>query len=145
MNISKQSKGFTLIELLIAITIVAILAAVAVPLYLKHRAEAMMSELLNIAQGIKPIVADCMQKVPTSDIMTKCVNGQNGIPTYGSAAASGTTIQISTVSPGSIVVEKNLDGDLLTSEAVILTPTMDADGFITWSVSCSSASLATFC
>lgn len=48
-----KSKGFTLIELMIAVIIVGILAAVAVPMYQNYAAKAQFSEALTISEAAK--------------------------------------------------------------------------------------------
>ncbi|WP_306815276.1 pilin [Limnobacter parvus] len=49
----KGSKGFTLIELMIAIAIVGVLAAIAVPAFSNYLARARVSEAINYAQSCK--------------------------------------------------------------------------------------------
>lgn len=54
-------KGFTLIELLIAVAIVGILAAIAVPAYQDYVIRAQVSEGINIVQGLKAEVESYYQ------------------------------------------------------------------------------------
>ncbi len=49
----KATQGFTLIELMIAIAIVGVLAAVAVPQFTDYLGRARVSEAMNLAQGCK--------------------------------------------------------------------------------------------
>jgi type IV pilus assembly protein PilA len=49
----KNAKGFTLIELMIAIAIVGVLAAIAVPAFSNYLARARVSEAINYAQSCK--------------------------------------------------------------------------------------------
>jgi type IV pilus assembly protein PilA len=54
---SKEA-GFTLIELMIVVAIIAILAAIAIPLYLNYTARAQGTEALSLAGGFKPAVSE---------------------------------------------------------------------------------------
>ncbi|MGE9548466.1 pilin [Snodgrassella sp. CS2] len=56
-----QAKGFTLIEIMIAITVIGILAAIAVPLYADYSARAQLAEGVNLAGNLKAQVLDNMQ------------------------------------------------------------------------------------
>lgn len=49
----KNTRGFTLIELMIAIAIVGVLAAIAVPQFSSYLARARVSEAINYAQSCK--------------------------------------------------------------------------------------------
>lgn len=53
----KQQNGFTIIELLIATTVIAILAAIAIPVYFNFTARAKVAEPLAVASGAKQGVA----------------------------------------------------------------------------------------
>lgn len=52
------SKGFTLIELMIVVTIVGILAAVAIPAYSNYITRAQVSEALTMGLGLKTTLSD---------------------------------------------------------------------------------------
>lgn len=53
-----QQKGFTLIELMMVVAIIAILAIIAIPAYHNFVVRARISELLNIADEAKTLVAE---------------------------------------------------------------------------------------
>ena len=48
-----NAKGFTLIELMIVVTIIGILAAIAIPAYQNYTTRAQVSEAFNMASAIK--------------------------------------------------------------------------------------------
>ncbi len=53
----KKQQGFTLIELMIAVAIIGILAAVAIPQYQKYVARAQVSEAVTLLSGLKsPVI-----------------------------------------------------------------------------------------
>ena len=72
-----KAYGFTLIELLIAIAIVAILAAVAVPSYMGHLRAAEFSSTVAAAKELKTPVSQCIMKNKDAK---NCVSGKYGIP-----------------------------------------------------------------
>lgn len=70
---TRRIKGFTLIELMIAIIIIGILAAVAVPVYQSYAAKAQFSEAITVTEAIKldavsQIITDGSCKKATADI-----------------------------------------------------------------------------
>ena len=54
----KIQSGFTLIEVMIVVTIIAILAAVALPAYQNYTKRSHVSEGLSLASGVKASVAE---------------------------------------------------------------------------------------
>jgi len=73
----QTQRGFTLLELLIVVTIIGILAAVAVPSYTSYTAKARFSEVLSISNSYKTAVAMCIQ---TNGSPVGCNHNTNGIP-----------------------------------------------------------------
>jgi prepilin-type N-terminal cleavage/methylation domain-containing protein len=123
----KGARGFTLIELLIAIAIVAILAAVAVPSYLSHLRSAEFSSTVSVADSLKAAVAKCIEK---NSGLTGCSSGSNAIPAAVTAAAA---------IPGSSVTNGVITGTAETgasygvaSATYILTPTYTAGSPMSW-------------
>jgi type IV pilus assembly protein PilA len=69
--------GFTLIELLIAITIVGILMAIAIPSYQNYTRKAHYSEIVQAASPFKLGIEECYQ---TMNDLAVCQAGKNGVP-----------------------------------------------------------------
>ena len=87
----KKSGGFTLIELMIVIAIIAILAAILVPNFIRARAQgqftACKSNLKNIGTALEMYSTDASGRYPTAlTILTP--NYLKNIPTCPSAGAA---------------------------------------------------------
>src|SRR6185503_3548444 len=97
MKYGYKAKGFTLIELMIAIAIVGILAAIAVPSYLTYTQKAKFSEVIMATGPFRSAVDICSQ---STGALTACANNQNGVP--GAAGASGQITSIVTAANGTV-------------------------------------------
>jgi len=76
----RNQQGFTLIELMIVVAIIAILAAIAIPLYLNYTAQAEGSEATTLMDGAKTAVVSYYNETgafPTG-------NGSAGLANKGS-------------------------------------------------------------
>jgi type IV pilus assembly protein PilA len=58
MNHVKQQRGFTLIELMLVVTIIGILASIAIPDYQQYVTRAKLAEVFEMSSPIKKAIAD---------------------------------------------------------------------------------------
>ena len=97
--IMSKHKGFTLIELMIVVTIIGILATIAVALYSNYssriRAVATMVELNSIKEAIR----ECGH---IEGRFNNCAAGSNGIPTLASIPVTRNIVRMTSINQGII-------------------------------------------
>ena len=132
MKYSKQyhsSKGFTLIELMIAVSIIGILVALAVPAYSDFMIRSKIAECINGAAVAKVGITEYQQTLgewPPSMADAGLVN--TGVSTFCTA------INNYQASDGSftIDVDEAAVDVVLTNISPVLTPTVTASNIINW-------------
>ena len=128
-----------MIELLIAIAIVGVLAAIAVPSYYNYIKKADFSEIVMVADSYRNYIGECISRLNTP---IGCNGGRYNIPANIASvagAAATSPIKSITVADGVITVTPNqlpgMDADT-SKYTYILTPTLDKTSqVITWEVS----------
>jgi len=129
MKHCNNETGFSLIELMVVIGIVALLAAIAIPLYLSFTARAEASEALSLGSGIENRVVEYYsqhQAWPSADPANDIV----GAAAPGSIR--GKYVTAVTVRRGTIVASFGGDANArLDGNALILSPSAHT-GAIDW-------------
>lgn len=126
---NKYKSGFTLIELLIAIAIIGILVAMALPSYQSYTKRAHYIEIVQATAPFKLGVEECFQINSVLDI---CKSGTNGVPqNIESGKGIGLVDSVIVSNNGKITVTpKNLYG-ITTADTYILTP-IKQNNQLTW-------------
>ncbi len=119
-------KGFTLIELLIVVTILGILALVAVPTYQSYTKRSYFSEVIQATGPFKIGVETCFQgKGGTAAALTACgTPGSFGIPANSGASGNITSV---TVGASGVITGTGLAATT-GGGTYILTPTLTSNG-----------------
>lgn len=76
----QNNKGFTIIELMIAVAIIGVLAAIAVPAYGNYLNRAKLSEGVNMMAPFKVALAECAENHGGDPKDTSCAPGKPGMP-----------------------------------------------------------------
>jgi type IV pilus assembly protein PilA len=137
--------GFSLLELMIVLTIVAILAAIAIPNYQLYVKKAKFSEVITQLTTYRTSVEICAQLLGSlGDEQANCgTPGQNEIPNDFVAEATNKhyVASIRTHYEAPLVVISAVSQGLGASYNYILTARYAEDGVLAWSVDPNSSCL----
>jgi prepilin-type N-terminal cleavage/methylation domain-containing protein len=132
--VKKAQAGFTLIELMIVVAIIGILAAVALPAYSKYMDKAKFSEVMLATQAAKTAVEICAQDDGAVTNCSGTAGNTKGIPTDITGSPDKYVNSVTTLA-GVITVVPDAFGGVTAAETYVLTPAIDANGKVQWTVS----------
>lgn len=120
-------QGFSLFELMIAMVIIAILTAIAIPAYQNYIKKAAMTDMLQLSSPYRTAVEICFIE---SGELKSCQSGSNHIP----PSKSSNYVSMISVNQGIITLAGKSS---LSNLTVTLTPKTGQDGELNWVRSCS--------
>jgi prepilin-type N-terminal cleavage/methylation domain-containing protein len=126
----KRQQGFTLMEMIITLMIVGILAGVAIPYYQDYSRRAYYTEVVDAVKPYKFAASECIQRLGT---LVGCDHATNNIPNAITADTGAVSSLV--VANGVITVDPVAQNGILDSDDYVLTPTLQANGYITWASS----------
>ncbi len=115
------NRAFSLIELMVVITIIGILAGIAIPSYNSYSHRARLSELVTAAAPYKLGVTICYQ---TTGQLNDCDSGKHSIPHAIKRGASSGLVDQLKVYNGVITVTPKAQNGITKDSTFVLKPTI---------------------
>ena len=133
-TLKPNQSGFTLMELMIAVAIIGIIAAIAIPSYIDYTKKAKWTELVKATAPLKVAVAE---HIADNGGIGTCTAGSGGIPADVANVSRIGSLKV--LSSCIIEVKPAAGSGLTTTDDLLLEPTFDsASGLITWA-NCGTA------
>ncbi|QWU99680.1 pilin [Francisella salimarina] len=126
----KIQKGFSLVELMVVIAIIAILAAVAIPMYSNYTTRAKIGTALASVGGLKAQVAENLANSVNGDSNVTYVGEQKTGMAYGTGVNAAGDITLTFTSPvsGSVVLSPNNNGGSVTWNCISTSSAISSSG-----------------
>ncbi|QIW09530.1 pilin [Francisella sp. LA112445] len=123
---AKTQKGFSLVELMVVVAIIAILAAVAIPMYSNYTTRAKVSSEISKLGGIKAQAAEALTQTDGSTQKNNLIAAAN---TDANTLSSGSTVAVS--GSTAVVIDYVMDTAQVPAGDIRLTGTA-SNGAVTW-------------
>jgi type IV pilus assembly protein PilA len=128
LRLRKKDEGFTLIELMIVVAIIGILAAIAIPNFLRYQAKTKQSEAKT---NLGSIFTSQVTYFGENDTYAGSIGAGSlgwapeGTTRYAYSMSGGTTTQFSAQATGNIDTDTTIDRWLIDQNRSLTNPTND--------------------